>query len=441
MSMGTGYKLLVGVLIVSSLTGLMSFFLIYSDLKRANDDKRAIIGKKVSLEVLLLASKKLGRLWREGDIDNLWRGGRIKCPFDKNVGESYLRCNPVFIDCVLENYADNFLDLLGANYFKIKHESGDYQVVAKKSFASNKFYKVITRSNTDGVKIPAHAIMVELYIKGIPSFSLKVLLESSCKEVFLPRRVYASGTSGWRWDNFNRSIFVDKYLVTNSDISDWFTFGNVSEEVRKEVKIPSDPLKLSEPATNIKMKHMKSYCLFRGAELLRSHVFDAAAFYPVDLGDIYLKSMIMSPYPWTKKERRSFLYAAQNNPDFVFNKSFCDRVYSRECLKHESYRPFDNQSGSWAGVFQILGGYPEAFENKVEEFYNLKASSFYFNLRSRWHRLGQRAYWNGEGFFGKDFNWTVGKYNLDMPSLTGEEDFFRIGLRCMRTLYNRYDND
>ena len=74
-----------------------------------------------------------------------------------------------------------------------------------------------------------------------------------------------------------------------------------------------------------------------------------------------------------------------------------------------------------------MGGVFEAMRNPIDPDSTLKASSFYFDSKSSWHKLGFRASWNGEGFALRDFDFRGLNPYVSV-------DKFQVGFRCMREL-------
>ena len=357
--------------------------------------KKTIIADKQAAVILVKAAQRLQTVWEEGDIDNKWQQecqdlwGKLP-----NVDREFFKCNPLFLQCVLR-----------------RASAIDSTVSARKQ-NDGMFYSVVTRSKFSGVKIPSFAVLVELEHNGQV---MPVLLEDSCKEVYLPQRIYALGTfdknkNDWRWDNFSQHIFIDKYLVTNLDISLW-----------KGQKFGTSP---ALPATGLSWQEMQDYCRFMGKELAATNVYDAATFHPGDYADTTPEKNIRGPYPWSRKAQDSYLYQAIHDADFVFNRNFCHKVYTKECVPEFALPAFDRGTAAWTGIFQVLGGVMEALNNPVVPKQNVRVSSMYFDVKSSWHQLGKRAHWDGEHFDKSAFSWED-----DWP-----DGDYKVGFRCMRMI-------
>ncbi len=359
-----------------------------------------IIQKSESLQVLIEGAKKIKKIWHEGDIRGALKSGKLDChkefkDFEK-VDSTFFRCNSKFLECVLrESFEKEIVDF-PSNIYPLKLKDGHYT-------------KVIVRSSMDGPKIPSYGALIHL---GYGGESLKIIFEDSCRETILPPRVYSYGVENndWRWDNIGRLLVIDKYLVTNKDISEWkpdFSFKN-----------------LSYPATKLKFEEMQNFCLWKGKQLSQAHVFDAASFFPGNLRNINPKKIFKSPYPWTRIKMSSFLFSAQRYADFVFDKKYCSQIFSNECLGKAPFEDFQFSATTWLGLSGILGGPMEAMRNPVDAKENLFASSYHFPASSMNHQLGKRSYWDGLGFSWEHFT-------LEEKAI-GENAL--IGFRCMRTI-------
>lgn len=141
-----------------------------------------------------------------------------------------------------------------------------------------------------------------------------------------------------------------------------------------------------------------------------AHIFDAATFLPMDLNEKIPKRNQRSPYYWTKK-------ASEYKAD-------CNLIYSKDCLAKKPYQ-LNSTEPTWSGLHDAMGGVFEAFRNPIDPESNLKASSFYFDSKSSWHKLGFRAGWDGDGFDVRNF-----EFRGLNPFVA--VDKFQVGFRCMR---------
>ena len=394
---------------------------------------------RLVLKILLNGSESIESLWKGGDIDGLWKKGKMTCREElganSNVNESFLKCNPNFLQCYFD-YSEKSKN----SPLRIKMENGDeYHIRAVRSYSpikrygpQKRFYRIITRSE-EGHNIPGYAVEVELEIEEIPGKSLKILLEDSCHDVYLPERYYSMGpmpeevSLDWRWDNFDRAIYVDRYQVTNRDVAEWMDFTSPSN--RPDIKIPQDKNLWSRPATNLTSEQMEKFCMFKSKELLEAHVFDAATFKPGDYSNVRPLVNLRGPWPWTTKRKDSFIYEKRENPDFNITPAMCMKAYVGECPELLNWEAYNSWTPSWTGIFNVLGGYMEHFKNRVNHKKNLKASSFYFKSISSVHALGKRYFWDGKGF-GKG-NFDLGKEYREILVVPEE---LEVAFRCMKVV-------
>ena len=99
--------------------------------------------------------------------------------------------------------------------------------------------------------------------------------------------------------------------------------------------------------------------------------------------------------------------------------------YDVEMAWYEKGYQLNSTGPSWAGIHDSMGGVFEVFRNPIDPESNLKASSFYFDSKSSWHKLGFRAGWNGDGFDLRDFDFRGLNPFVAI-------DRFQVGFRCMR---------
>lgn len=360
---------------------------------------------KAALERLIQNSSEIHRIWNEGEDSREWNIVKSDClkhfkittPFD----ESLLRCNPIVLQC-------NQLFNSKINYRFVTPEGDD---------SSNpKVYRYLTKSNSSHLGMSAPGFLFTIEDK-ISRKHLNIFLNDQCHEIFLPNRIFAYGEEivskpneeieDYRFDNFNQNIYIDRHLVMNSEINDWIDFGNPS--FTKGLKKKEED-ELFLPATQLTYSQMENFCSFKEKQVMLAHYFDAASFMPMDMDNSTPKDNKRSPYYWSKKKT-----------DF---KPDCSLIYAEECAAKKTFR-LNSTSPSWAGVMDSMGGVFEAFRNPIDPESNLKASSYYFNFKSPWHKLGFRAGWDGEGFELRHFD-----FKGINPSTA--IDKFNVGFRCMR---------
>ncbi len=388
------------VLILLSLCAVLLLGVWFFYLKNPQNESKSdqFVQDKLAMERLLENSSEIHRIWNEGEDSREWNLYKSDClkfqKINSKFDDSLMRCNPMLLECNA-----HFNKKL--NYHFVKPET-----------KNQKQYRYLTKSNTAhvGLKNSGYLFTIE---DNQTHLRLNLLLNDSCQEVYLPSRAYAygeevSGAEDYRFDNFNQNIYIDRHLVTNQEINEWIDFGN-PEFTKGILKKEADETFL--PAINLTEEQMENYCSFKGKQLLLAHYFDAATFLPMDLEDVLPKKNTRSPYYWTKKKSEF--------------KADCNLIYAKECFATKSYQ-LNSTSPTWAGVMDSMGGVLEAFRNPIDPESNLKASSFYFNFKSPWHKLGFRAGWDGEGFELRHFNFK----GINPENVT--VDKFQVGFRCMR---------
>ncbi|MGZ3787486.1 MAG: hypothetical protein ACXVLQ_03135 [Bacteriovorax sp.] len=375
----------------------VGFFYLKNQQNEPKSDQ--FVQDKLALERLLQNSSEIHRIWNEGEDSREWnlykndclKLHKISSPFD----ESLMRCNPMLLEC-------------NARFNK----KLNYHLV-KPIGRNQKLYRYLTKSNTAhvGLKNSGYLFTIE---DNLSHKHLDLLLVDQCQEVFLQNRAYAygeevtgKGHEDYRFDNFSQNIYIDRHLVTNAEINEWIDFGN-PEFTKGLRKKEADETFLA--ATYLTEEQMLNYCSFKGKQLMLAHYFDAATFLPLDLSDVLPAKNSRSPYYWTKK-RSEF-------------KADCNLLYAEECSSRKAYQ-LNSTGPTWAGIMDSMGGVFEVFRNPIDPESNLKASSFYFNFKSPWHKLGFRAGWDGEGFELRHFDFKG--INPDVSI-----DKFQVGFRCMR---------
>ncbi len=361
-----------------------------------------IIQRKENLVVLIEASKKIKKIWHEGDLRGSLKNKILDCSKEfgkvEGIDSTFFRCNPKFLECFLrESKEKNLIDF-------------PKNVTAQKQ-KNNKYVEWVSRSLLAGPKIPPYGVMISLGYRGD---ILKIILEDSCNQSIIPQRVYSYGPEimDWRWDNLDRFLAIDKNQVTNADILNW----------RPDFKY----MEISHPVLNLKKEDMENFCLSKGMQLVQAQVFDAATYFPGDMKNQIPTKVFKSPYPWTKVKMNSFLFYAQRYADFVFEKKYCSQAYSSECINLIPFEEFQFKATTWLGLSSILGGPMEYMRNPIDPNENLFASSYHFPISSLYHQLGKRAFWDGLGNSWEHFRLE------EKPNRESGD----VGFRCMRVISN-----
>lgn len=354
--------------------------------------KRPDSPEKLFTQVIHAAKPQLQRLWEEGD--RYFPKDGPNCPaeilHDKAIGRSYYQCQPHFWQCywqagVTKNPGIE-IDLFGQTF----------HVVAKASFepvpaysSTPRYYQMFKRE-APGLNLH-YGYIVEISVREIPGFTQPLILTDSCRDTYLPERVYGYGKvqdrreDGFLWDNFGREIYLDKFYVTNQQVNEWRILKGEKD------KIEADRTKWPKPAL-ISLVEQKNYCAYFGKRLLEAKLFDAATMSPSDLKNSKPDRVLRPETPWQRDHSRSFLGMARINPDYQLTPLDCQLAQVQGCA--EKY--FTTDSSTWMGLNFALGFYPESLANAIEPTKNLKQSSRFLPPASEWHQLGTLSNWKGE---------------------------------------------
>ena len=383
---------------------LVSWYL-YPKNKLFTKKSDQFVQDKEALTRLLQNSSEIHRLWNEGEESREWKTIRPEClkhfKISTAFDETLLRCNPMILQC-------NNLFNKKRNYHFIDLDAGREQ--------TQNIYRYLSKSNSNHIGLGQGGYLFRIE-DNLTHQKIDLLLADHCQEVFLQNRIYAYGEEvtgsssevieDYRFDNFNQNIYIDRHLVTNAEVNEWIKFGNPDHTNGLE-KIEADGLFM--PATQLNYFQMENYCSFKGKQILQAHYFDASTFLPMDLSEVMPKKNNRSPYYWTKKKSEF--------------REDCSMIYAQDCIKKQPFR-MNSTSPSWSGIQDAMGGTFEAFRNPIDPESNLKASSYYFNFKSPWHKLGFRANWDGEGFELRHFDFKGINPEISI-------DKFKVGFRCMR---------
>lgn len=341
---------------------------------------------KLFTQVIEAALPKVQDLWENGDHYFPKKG--VNCPaeivHDKSVGPSYYQCQPHFWQCYWSGGTGE------APYLKIDLSGQTFHVKAEAVFptvpsisSQPRFYERRHSQDLSG-------IVVNLAVKEFPGESQFVLLKDTCRDVFLPERIYGYGKStekrseGFIWDNFDRRIFIDKFYVSNAQVNEWRLASGATD------KLNLDRSSWPKPAI-IDRQEQIDYCAHLGKRLLEAHLMDAASMAPTDLKNPK-PSFVARPHtPWQRDLSKSFLGLARINPDYQLSPLDCQLAQVMGCKE----KHFTTDSATWMGINYPLGYYPESFINEIEPEKTVKLSSRFFPAASTWHELGLRSNWSG----------------------------------------------
>lgn len=355
----------------------------------------------INLDSKTRVFKKISTLWENADY-----GDNKVCKPYQNTDDFFYQCNPYYISCLSKN---GFLDKLASE--------------EKLDFKFSDTYKFVTNGNFRSYEFE--------YSDEVGEKRTLSLLDN-CHEVYLPNRFYPflvkNRSLSYEWDNHEKNIFVDKYLVKNYEVLDYARAAN-----KKELITIFEKLAPNFYAKNLSLKEMEDYCHYQGKEILRAEIYDAAVIYPEDIADNKSRLLRAPYYPWTRKNEDSFLYELQGSLNTTkkleklkkldLDKS-CRKAYGLECL-NRAWIFNDRENVSWAGVYEIFGGPFEYLKNTLYPLENLKTSSKFFSLISPYHRVGSRGYWDHEG---------LGTNNFLFPEnrVIEFDQEIEIAFRCMR---------
>lgn len=250
--------------------------------------------------------------------------------------------------------------------------------------------------------------------------SKKFSLNDECREVTLPEGFYWGDDRLEKkerlWHTSGITYHVDRFLVRNIDIP-------------KKAKTLKGAA-LFDPVDDLLPHEMVEYCKGRGGEVLSSHVKAALTYHH---GRKEMDDFVSTPPGWNTAEH-PFGPRKEESPQFLvkkgapFEKSFCHKIFSKECRDLNYYDYFPSALG-WSGVGELLGGLPEFVLNNEFPRKNLHPSSFYHEMKSDAHQAGKRIFWSGRGFRRMDFNFsTVDPFGEEFSE-------FKVGFRCMRMEY------
>ena len=234
-----------------------------------------------------------------------------------------------------------------------------------------------------------YGILVEFTIDEVPDLTWPMILTDTCRDVFLPERIYPYGKAdpkkgeGFIWDNFGRRIFLDKFYVSNQQVNAWKILNG-----RKDLEL--DRKKWPQPAL-LNLPEQKAYCSYWGKRLLEAKLFDAASMAPVDQKDPKPARVARPQTPWQRDLSKTFLGMARINEDYQLTPLDCVLAQVQGC----SERYYSTDSVTWMGMNFTLGFFPESLENTIDPEKNLKASSRFDAPDSEWHELGLRSSWDG----------------------------------------------
>lgn len=346
---------------------------------------------KLFTEIIRAAEPHIQKLWREG---HSFVKGPTQCKeemeYDKSVGNAYYACQPHLWQCfwqggVTGNSPAIKLELFGQTY----HVKANPVFPAIEAYSQYPRYYELLKLAGSGLNLN-YGFQIELSIPELPGLTQRILMTDSCRDTYLPERIYGYGKrpaagEGFIWDNFDRRIFIDRFYVTHQMVNEWRILTGKSTGIEKDRKLWPQPAALSP-------EDQKNYCSFFGKRLMTAELFDAASMTPTDFKNPRPLKVVRAQTPWQRDLSKSFLGMARINPDFQLTPLDCQLAQVQGCK--EKY--FSSDSASWMGMHFPLGFYRESLSNSIDPGLNLKVSSRLLPPASEAHELGHRAHWDGK---------------------------------------------
>ncbi len=368
-------------------------------------ERKNLIRKAEKITFVRSLLSDFEKRWTRGDLESDWSHLRLKCSEDLgdfiSVDDDFTRCNPDYINCLIRN-----------NVLFLGKDQISWELLDKKN---GKYYRPVN---------PALLLSLEslprfsyLFVLKYDHENFPIILEDNCHEAYLPQRIYSFGLENgdpfFRWDNFQRNLFIDKYLVSNRDLLEWI------RETNQDIKIEGRPYEI---ALGLSPEKMGQFCQFRGKQLLTAHVHEASTLHPGDYANSRPLKSLYYPFPDGKLSKISKML----NEDEINLEKTCSWIYSAECRDKFSFTHFSNKNPSWIGLFQIMGGAIEYVQNPLLPNQSLVSTSYYFPLVSTWQQLGKRLFWEGQSFQRNRLK------DIEEQDLTFLQENFDVGFRCMR---------
>ena len=379
------------IVLIAALSVLGIIFIFFRPRQILNKvEKKPESKEKLFARVIQAAGPQLQKLWEEGDRFIKKEG--LKCDeeiiFDKKVGRSYYQCQPHFWQCYWQG------GVVTDPVIKVNLYGETFHVRAKANFDSQNVYSSAPRFY-EILKGPYlglnfhYGMLTEFSVDEIPDMTLPIVLTDTCRDTYLPQRIYGYGksdakkrTEDFNWDNFDRHIFIDRFYVTQQMVNEWYLLTGKSEKIEK------DRLKWPLPALLDRQDQIR-YCAFWGKRLMEAKLFDAASMTPSDLNDPLPERVQRPATPWQRDLSKSFLGMARINPDYQLTPLDCQLAQVQGCK--EKY--FTTDSVTWMGMNYSLGFYPESLMNYLEPEKDLKLSSRFYAPASEVHELGLLSHW------------------------------------------------
>jgi hypothetical protein len=317
----------------------------------ALSNKTASIG--LNVEVYKSFQKQMRSLWLYGSSKKRLNEVGLGCVEYFQAMETMtledLKCNPDFIECVMQGKVKEFKDVFTVFYQKKKYEFKPFK-------NSDRFIEMKSLSE----------YMVRFQTPSDDFIQIK--LKKNCFETRLDQAIYKN-TKDFTWDNFGRQIYIDKYYVNNQDVMYWEKF--------KQIKKRRDVMTYYLPNTDLSLEEKKQFCRDHGKKLLTPLLFEASSLY-------YIRNDELVEYftrPWSK---RTITFLEKKE----LNEKNCYKAYIKGCEKFFRFKNKLSLGMSQQGIAHTLGSYLEELSND-HEVKNLKLSSLFYDLESSFHHIGE----------------------------------------------------
>lgn len=339
------------------------------------------------LEVLSIVHK----IWSGENAKEYLQDDSFKCPSIqvgrwRQIPREYYACHPEFFKCALEYEFDTNKKYSSLNL----KPRGEIQK---------------GRSQSEGWFLKQSFIRQEKSDLN----SIEIKLRPVCRQVVLPKEKYLSQQRKV-FEVFNE-IKIDRYLFNYSDLA---ILKKLYPRELENLKVPKE-VSWYEPVKGIKANEMKKICELSGKEILRSEYLDAASFLPKKIEGLH-QNEFKAPY----------IYNHSTSYEKAITENHCQKIPTGECPEFTMIR---SPHFSWIGVSQLHGGIMEYVPPKFfqAEKGNVWTSSKFFPKESFYHRIGVRAFWNGEEQLRKNIDFSVSDIDekLNLPEKV------EIGFRCI----------
>ncbi len=379
------------------------------------------------LPYFIKAGEKLKKYWEFGEYPNLEEVinscGELHWE-SSQTGVDYLNCNPQLFQCYFSG------QIPGAEKeFEVEYNNKKETVQVAAYYPA---VEILSRKKRYYQTLKDHSIEITLQLKSDSRIKYTINFSKTCNETFLPEKRYSHSQKTFisndekgdrdkvkEWDH-KGVIYVDKYLVSKHDIFEWKLLNKI-KGLKKNI------FSWTEYADNLSLNEMKDYCHSRGKKLLSTRIYDAASFFRDES-----KEHLTSLFAWGDRNkglispRADFLDQYESGGKVP--KRTCHKIPTKECLA--SFRSYEKDNISWMGIHDVMGGYLEAMDNQEYPYFNIKASSFYFDQFSPWHLLSHRFHWDGRGFESKNFTFDSSLLGTKGDAI--EDSNIKVGFRCMR---------